>query len=126
MPGERKKIRDAVVAVIRPVIDAEVTASRNVDAREKDFFVNVFFESGDVQYDGVKSSTAAILVLAYQTKEIIDDDLLDESADLMHSALENNPIAEDLIQGFIPIGWEYIDDRERQFSGIYLRYSVTY
>jgi hypothetical protein len=126
MPGERKAIRDAIKTIIEGVVDYEVIASRKIDGRDKDDFVSVYFESGEVQFDGLIENTTASLIVAYNTIDQLDDDLLDEVADEIHGALAANEIAPQLVQGFIPTGWGYLDDNERAFSGIYLRYTVTY
>jgi hypothetical protein len=127
MANERQVIRAAVSEIVRNAVDAEVFTSRNVDSREKDNFINVYFDSADVQFDGLKEFTTAQLIVAYHTSDVVtDDDVIDEVADAIHFALASHEIAPQLVQGFIPVGWEYQSDRESAFSGIYLRYTVTY
>lgn len=126
MAGERKVIRDAVKSIVEQATDLMCFSSRRVDARVEQEFINVYFESGEIQYDGVKEFTTAQIVVCYNNLELIDDDEIDEMADMIHEALASQEIAPSVVQGFVPSGWDYIDDRERAFSGINLRYSVTY
>lgn len=126
MPNERKTIRDAVKEIIENAVSYEVIASRKIDGRNKNEFINIYFEQWDMAFDGMQNPTTAPLIVAFNTVDQLDDDLLDEIADSINSALEENEIAPQLVQGFTPLGGGYLDDNERAFSGIYLRYTVTY
>ena len=126
MPGERKIIRDAVKEIIENAVSYEVISSRKIDGRNKNEFINIYFEQWDMAFDGLQNPTTAPLIVAFNTVDQLDDDLLDEVADAINAALEENEIAPQLVQGFVPNGGGYLDDNERAFSGIYLRYTVTY
>lgn len=126
MASERKRIRDAIKAAIETEYSGEVIASRVYDARNKRDFVTVYFESGDIEWDGIKNFTTASIVVAYMAKDLSTDDELDEVADLVNGVLAVAPIAPDLIQGFIPAGFEYLSENESAYSGIALRYTVIY
>jgi hypothetical protein len=126
MSNQRKTIRDAVAAVISAVVTCPVFTSRNTDARDETEFVTAFFESGEIEYDGLAESTTAQLSVVYRTEAVVDDDAIDVVADAIHAALVVADIAPSVAQGFFPIGWEYSADKERAFSGINLRYTVIY
>lgn len=126
MAGERKIIRDAVKSIVGQAANVVCYSSRRVDAREELNFINVYFESGEIQFDGIKGFTTAQIVVSYNSIELLEDDDIDQVADVLHEALGSHEIAPHLVQGFSPAGWDYIDDRERAFSGINLRYTVYY
>lgn len=126
MAGERKRIRDEIKSVIESVYDGDVIAARTYEARDVSEFVSVYFESGDVEWDGLKSFTTAVIVISYFLSELLSDDELDEVADLINGALDVADIAPNLVQGFVPEGFEYLLEKESAFSGISLRYKITY
>jgi predicted HAD superfamily phosphohydrolase len=126
MAGERKRIRDEIKAVVESVCPCEVVASRVYDARSTGRFVSVYFDSGEVQWDGVKNYTTADVVVSYLVADLSDDDHLDEVADAIHKAIGGADIAPGLVQGFIPAGFDYLSEKESAFAGIALRYTVTY
>jgi len=126
MPNERKTIRDSIKTIIEGVVNYEVFTSRKIDGRNKNEFISIYFEQWDMAFDGLQNPTTAPLIIAFNTVDQLDDDLLDEVADAINTALEQNEIAPQLVQGFIPTGGGYFDESERAFSGIYLRYTVTY
>lgn len=126
MPNERKTIRYSIKTIIEGIVNYEVFTSRKIDGRNKNEFISIYFEQWDMAFDGLQNPTTAPLIIAFNTVDQLDDDLLDEIADAINTALEQNEIAPQLVQGFIPTGGGYFDESERAFSGIYLRYTVTY
>lgn len=126
MANERKIIRAAIKQALQNKIALPVFLTRNIDARNEDQFINVFFVDGQIEFDGVSQFTKADLTIAYRTITDADDDEIDAVSDQIHAALEETDIAPGTLAGLVPTGWEYVDDTERAFSGIYLRYSVTY
>lgn len=126
MAGERKRIRDEIKAVIDSVFTGDVITSRVYDARETEKFVSVYFESGEIEWDGIKNFTTASVVVSYFSCDLASDDDLDQVADVIHSAVGAASIAPDLIQGFMPSGFEYLSEKESAFAGIAMRYTVIY
>lgn len=126
MATERKIIRDAIVAAIKADFVAPIYCSRAVDGREDDNFVNVYFDSGDIEFDGLLTKTRATIVVSYHDRNAQSDDDIDASADFLNNILATADIAPDVIQGMVPAGFEYADERESSFSGIYLRYTIIY
>lgn len=125
MSAERKKIRDAIAQVLQSTF-VDVFKSRSIDARELESFVNVYFDQGDIEFDGLRQQTTATLVIAYHCATIDNDDHIDDVSDQINKLLSENDIATDLIQGFYPVGFQYADEKETAFSGIFLRYEVIY
>lgn len=126
MSNERKIIRDAVKAIIESAVSYEVITSRRIDGRNKNAFINIYFEQWDIAFDGLKNPTSAPLVVAFNTVDQLDDDELDEIAEAINTALKQNDIALQVVHGFSPLGGGYLEEGERAFSGIYLRYTVNY
>lgn len=126
MAGERKRIRDDIKAAIETVFAGEVIASRVYDARDKTKFVSVYFETGDIEWDGIKNFTTAPVVVSYLSNDISDDDAIDKIAESIHAAIESTDIAPGLIQGFVPAGFEYLSEADSAFCGLALRYTVIY
>lgn len=126
MAGERKAIRDAVKAIFQTVYSGPLYTSRTIDVRDDDEYVNVFFEAGATEYEGINSSTSGELVVSYNTKEQVTDDDLDLVADMLNQALADNDIAPNVIRGMLPAGFAYESEQESAFTGINLLYTVYY
>jgi hypothetical protein len=126
MAGERKRIRDEIKQAIETIYTGTVISSRVYDARDISKLVSVYFDSGDIEWDGIKNFTTASVVVSYFSADLSDDDELDSVADLIHGAIESANIAPDLIQGFMPAGFEYLSEKESAFAGVALRYTVIY
>lgn len=126
MANERKQIRDEIKAVIESVYNGVVITSRVYDVRDETEYVSVYFESGETEWDGLNNFTTATIVVSYFFSELVSDDDLDVVADSINSALEIADIAPNLMRGFLPDGFEYLSEQESAFSGISLRYKITY
>lgn len=126
MAQERKAIRDGIKAALKTAYAGPIFTSRYMDVRDESEYVNVYFDTGDVTWDGLLSSTTATVIVEYSTTGQVDDDAMDAVADQLNNALATQPIAEDIIQGFLPAGFEYIEQQETEFNTIILRYTVTY
>ena len=125
MSNKRGLIRAAVRAILQPLFSFTVYAERNIDAREDDELINVYLVEGSIEYEGLRSSTTAILAIAYRTEENATDDEIDVIADQIEAVMKPQVLG-DLASGLLYDGFEYLDERERGFSGITLRFSVVY
>ena len=126
MASERKTIRDSVKAILQTVYSGEIYTSRTIDVTEETEYVNVFFESGSTEYEGLLSTTSGELVISYNTKSQVTDDDLDEVADMLNQALADNDVAPGVIRGMLPAGFAYESEQESAFTGINLLYTVYY
>ncbi len=126
MAGERKAIRDSVKAILQTVYSGPIYTSRTIDVRDDAEYVNVFFESGSTEYEGLRSSTGGELVVSYNTSKQVTDDDLDVVADMLNQALAENDVAPGVIRGMLPAGFAYESEQESGFTGINLLYTVYY
>ena len=126
MAGERKSIRDSVKEILQTVYAGKIYTSRKIDVRDDLEYVNVFFESGDTEYEGLRSSTSCELVVSYNNSNQFTDDELDAVADMLNQALVDNDVAPGVIRGMLPAGFAYESDQESAFTGINLLYTVYY
>lgn len=126
MQGERKLIRDSFKAAIDGKFSADVYAKRFVDRREISEYVNIFFDEGDIDFEGLNLSTTALITVGYHTNQHVDDDELDEIGDTIFNAIGDSDIAPDVIRGVIPQGFSYGDEQEQEFTSLFLRFTVIY
>lgn len=125
MLGKRKIIRAAIKDRIEAAVAYPVYASRDIDAREEVEFANVYFIDGVVEYAGLARQSESNLEIAYRNKEELDDDFIDDHGDEIQAAIESAPFGDEM-SGILYVGFEYLDERERGFSGITLRFTVYY
>lgn len=125
MLGSQKQIRNAIRERIATAVTYPVFASRDIDAREESEFANVFFTVGDVAYEGLQQRNESNLVVIYRNSDEIDDDFIDSRGDEIQSAIISSPFGDEM-SGILYAGFEYLDDQERSFSGIELRFTVYY
>lgn len=126
MSGERKIIRDSVVAALAASLEIPVFASRILDGRDESEFINVFIPQGDAEYSGIQLQNQSSMVVAYRTTDQLDDDQLDEKGDEIIEVIQPHGIAPEVVHGIIYVGYEYVDDASRGFSGIEIKYTVHY
>lgn len=126
MSGSRRtEIRNAIKNRLVAAVPYDVFASRDIDAREETEFANVFFIDGDSGYEGLQRKNESNLVIAYRNTDLIDDDFIDSRGDEIQSAIESAPFGDEM-SGIFYVGFEYLDEQERGFSGIALRFTVIY
>ena len=125
MSNNRGLIRDAVRATLQPLFSFPVYADRKVDGREETEFINAYLVDGDVEREGLRDRTTAVLAIAYRTEADATDDEIDVISDQIETAMTPQVLG-DLASGLLYDGFEYLDERERGFSGITLRFSVVY
>jgi len=125
MPSERKLIRDAVKAALESEFSFSIFSTRDVDGCELNEFINVFLLEGGVEYQGLQSSTQSEIFISYRTEDLLDDDQLDEVGDRIEEIISVSNFG-DVLQGIIYAGFEYLNERERGFTGLTLRYSIVY
>lgn len=125
MSGKRSTIRTAVRDRIAAAVAYSVFASRDIDAREEVEFANVYFTDGVVEYAGLQRQTESNLEIAYRNKDELEDDFIDDRGDEIQAAIESAPFGDEM-SGILYVGFEYLDERERGFGGITLRFMVNY
>ena len=125
MSGNRSAIREAVKDRLTAAVAYPVFASRDIDATEATEFANVFFTYGEVVYEGMQRQNESILTIAYRNKTQIDDDFIDLRGNEIQAAIESSPFGDEM-SGILYTGFEYLDEQERDFSGISLRFTVYY
>lgn len=125
MQNERKAIRDAITEVLESVLDFPVFSGRSIDGRDLTEFVNVYITDGEVFSEGLGSRTEASVLICYRTVDELTDDQLDEKSDPIAEAIESYDFG-GVMQGIVPAGFEYLDERERGYDGITLRFLVIY
>ena len=130
MAGQRKAIRDAIKTALESDFDCSIFTSRKVDSRGASEYINIFFESGDVDNDTLQSQTTAAVVVGYHVTDIAGelptDDDLDVMADTILAQLTTHGVASDILQGLLNTGFEYGDDDDGEYSSIYLRFDAIY
>lgn len=125
MSNKRGLIRDAIRDLLEPLFSFPVYAGRDVDGCEVPEFINVYLPAGDVEHAGLQKSTTAILAVGYRIQNVVTDDELDIVADKIEAAMKPQVLG-DLASGMLYDGFEYLDERERGFDGITLRFNVVY
>jgi len=125
MLGSRTAIRNVVKARVDDAVNYPVFASRDIDGREEQEFANVYFADGDVTYEGLQRNSESNLVIVYRNSGEINDDFIDLRGDEIQAAIESEPFGDEM-RGILYTGFEYLDDQERSFSGIELRFTVYY
>lgn len=125
MSNKRGLIRDAIRDLLEPLFSFPVYTGRDVDGRKVPQFINVYLPTGDVEYAGLQKSTTAVLAVSYRVEDVVDDDDLDVVADKIEAAMKPQALG-DLASGMLYDGFEYLDERERGFDGITLRFNVVY
>lgn len=126
MAQNRKAIRDAIKAALQTVFAGPIYTSRYIDVRDETKFVNVYFEGGEIEFDGVRQNTTASVVVEYNTELDASDDDIDSVADALIQALETEPVATDIVQGFYPVAFEYLPLQESAFNTFVWRFTVIY
>ncbi len=123
--NSRPLIRTAIAECISEVVDYPVYASRNIDGCDEDEFCNVFLVDGDAEFQGLIQQNVSNLVVAYRTKDEFTDDEIDLKASAIEQAIASAEFG-DVMSGIFRSGFEYLEERERDFDGINLRYTVYY
>lgn len=125
MQGERKVIRSALKQALQNALTLNVFARRFIDARGLDQYINVYFDEGDIEFEGLDKSTTALVIVGYHTRDYVDDDQLDDIADTIYAAIENAPNLTG-VRGLLPAGFKYGEEQEQEFTSIYQTFTVVY
>lgn len=125
MQNERKAIRDAITEVLASSLNCPVFSGRSIDGRELSEFVNVYITEGEVFSEGLGQRTEASVLISYRSVHDLTDDELDEKSEPIVELIESHDFG-GVMQGIVAAGFEYLDERERGYDGITLRYLVAF
>lgn len=125
MPSKRTEIREAIKQRLIASLAYSVFAGRNVDATELTEFANVYITEGEAVYSGIKQSHESFLVISYRNASDLTDDELDVYGDEVQAAIASEGFG-DVMSGIIYTGFAYLEERERDFDGIDIRYTIYY
>jgi hypothetical protein len=125
MASKRTEIREAIKERLADSLAYAVFAGRSLDATELTEFANVYIQEGEATYLGIKQSHESFLVISYRNSGDLTDDELDVLGDEIQAAIADESFG-DVMSGIIYTGFAYLDERERDFDGIDLRYTIYY
>lgn len=125
MPNKRTEIREAIKQRLLASLAYPVFAGRDVDATDLTEFANVFIQEGDASYSGIKLSHESLLVISYRNAGYLTDEELDVRGDEIQELIKGESFG-DVMTGMVYTGFAYLEERERDFDGIDLRYTIYY
>jgi hypothetical protein len=125
MPNKRTEIRQAIHQRLEDSLAYPVFSGRHVDGTELTEFANVYITDGDAAYSGLVQTHESSLVVSYRNSGDLTDDELDVLGDEIQTAIAGESFG-DVMAGIVYTGFAYLDERERDFDGIDLRYTIYY
>lgn len=127
MPS-RKEIRNKVRAQIEASYTGcgEVKSGRILHTAGLTEFIDVFFEEGEHEQDGVQKYTEALFSIGVHKSGIVSDDELDQIGDECETGLFSDTTLGGLVHGITEAGFDYSRRGESVYDALYLRYFITY
>lgn len=122
----RKQVRDQVKLQIQAVYTGEVKSGRVVHTAGLDEFVDVFFEEGEHEQDGLQTYVQALFSIGIHKTGIVTDDELDAIGDLCEQGLFSDLSLNGLVHGITEAGFDYSRRGDSVYDALYLRYFITY
>ena len=127
MQASRKAIRNAIREHIKHALtEMHIYTRRYVDGTGHSDFVTIYFQSGDIQYEGIQTYTSATLSISLFGNLHSEDDDLDKYGDQIQQQLDRDTDLGGLVRGFQFSGFEYPMDDEPHFNQLVLNYTIQY
>ena len=127
MKTSRKSIREAIRDHIKQVLPTiPIYTRRYVDATGLEDLVTVYFQTGEIQSEGIQFYTSAILSISIYGNLHCEDNQLDDYGEMIESQLENDRDLEGLVRGLQFQGFEYPMDDDPHFNQLILNYTIQY
>lgn len=124
----RKQVRDQAKSQIEAAYTGtgKVHSGRLLHTAGQVEFVDVFFEEGEHEQDGLQTYVQALFVVGIHKTGIVTDDELDAIGDECEQGLYSDPTLGGIVHGITEAGFEYSPRGETQYDILYLRYLITY
>jgi hypothetical protein len=124
----RKQVRDQVKTQIESAYtgNGEVYAGRILHTAGMKEFVDVFFEEGEHEQDGLQTYVQALFVIGVHKTGIVTDDELDDIGTECEQGLFADTTLGGIVHGITEAGFEYMPRGDSQYDVLYLRYLITY
>ncbi|WP_086932199.1 hypothetical protein [Agarilytica rhodophyticola] len=125
MSKQRIVIRRAIGELLSNHYDEPVYLERMPDMSNDEAAITCFFDSGDLDYQGVFASSNAIFIIGFHRKDLDTDDDLDVWSSFASNLLHENTL-DGLVMGITEVGFEYGSDDAPEHSSLYLKFNISY
>lgn len=124
----RKEVRDQVKAQIVAAYtgNGEVKSGRILHTAGLTEFIDVFFEEGEHENEGLQNYVQALFTIGIHKTGIVTDDELDAIGDECETGLFSDTTLGGLVHGITEAGFDYSPRGESVYDALYLRYFITY